>query len=399
MRVIVTLLLSLSLLVGSSVESSIRKKSKELKVKREEYKKMDKQLSEIAQTILTARQEKKKLESKIDFLEISIKSSEEKYRSLKKEAEILLEKLNKINAVIDVKREEFVALVAKNFSMALALEELNQPTKESVMMQEMYQVYREKNNLSIQKLKDEIITLNKKQSSLQNKKNLVKEAIDTFTQERLEYKSKKEKKEKLIANLARDKALYKRRFNRIKKNRRILERKLAKLKIIKREEIDSERERRLKAKNRKSLALEVKRNRASSSVTTARYRGGKTISPLRGARLIKKFGSYIDPIYKFKIFNKSITLKAPYVGSKVRNVLKGKIVFSENSGGMLGHVVIVEHARGIHTIYAKVSRLAPGIHVGKQLSQGSIIGKVDKSLMFEVTKDNKHMNPLKLIHL
>jgi murein DD-endopeptidase MepM/ murein hydrolase activator NlpD len=43
--------------------------------------------------------------------------------------------------------------------------------------------------------------------------------------------------------------------------------------------------------------------------------------------------------------------------------------------------------------------LAPGIHVGKQLSRGSIIGKVDKSLMFEVTKDNKHMNPLKLIRL
>jgi len=137
----------------------------------------------------------------------------------------------------------------------------------------------------------------------------------------------------------------------------------------------------------------------ATSSSDESYRGGKTISPLKGSRLIKKFGTYIDPIYKFKIFNKSITLKAPYAGSKVRSILKGKVVFAENSGGMLGKVVIVEHSKGIHTIYAKLSRLAPGIHVGKQLSRGTTIGKVDKSLMFEVTKNNKHINPLKLIRL
>ena len=135
------------------------------------------------------------------------------------------------------------------------------------------------------------------------------------------------------------------------------------------------------------------------SMTTINYSGAKTISPLRGARLIKKFGTYIDPVYKFKIFNKSITLKASHRGSKVHSVLNGKIVFAENSGGMLGKVVIIEHANSMHTIYAKLSRLAPGIHVGRELSAGTIIGKVDKSLMFEVTKNNKHVDPLKLIRL
>jgi len=401
MRLILAFILFFSLLFSASLDHTIRQKNKELKLKKIEYKKMDKQLSEIAKNILMAKKEQNDLDRKIASLEKNIKKNEKKYNNLKKEEKTLLKKLDKINRKITSKQEKFVALVAKNFSMALALEEIKHPTKNSVIMQEMYEVYSKKNNLVIEKLKREIITLNKKQASLKEKENLINVAIEAYTNERLDYTEKKEKKEKLIASLAVDKALYKKRFNRIKKSRRNLERKLAKLKIIKQDKEDALQAKRLEAKNRKDLALEVKKSRnysVSSSVTQS-YSGGKTISPLKGARLIKKFGSYIDPIYKFKIFNKSITLKAPYSGSKVRNVLKGRVVFSENSGGMLGRVVIVEHARGIHTIYAKLSRLAPGVHVGKQLLEGSVIGKVDKSLMFEVTKDNKHMNPLKLINL
>ena len=398
MRLILGLLLSFSLLFASSVDTSIRQKNKELKLKKIEYRKMDKQLSTIAKKILMAKKEKSDLAHKITSLEKNIKKNREKYTMLRKEEKVLLKDLQAINKTITSKEDSFIALIAKNFSMALALEELKQPTKDSVMMQEMYEVYAKKNNVAIESLKREMMALNKKQASLKKKAKSIKEAIDAYNNERLEYSTKKQKKDKVIAELARDKALYKKRFNRIKKSRRSLERKLARLKIIKQDEKDALHAKRLEAKNRKELASEVQSNRSSSRATT-RYRGGKTISPLRGARLIKKFGSYIDPIYKFKIFNKSITLKAPYVGSKVRSVLKGKIVFSENSGGMLGRVVIVEHARGIHTIYAKLSRLAPGVHVGKQLSQGSIIGKVDKSLMFEVTKDNKHINPLTLIRL
>ncbi len=76
-----------------------------------------------------------------------------------------------------------------------------------------------------------------------------------------------------------------------------------------------------------------------------------------------------------------------------------QIVFAEDSGKMLGKVVIIEHKNRIHTIYAKLSRFAPGIKVGKRVPKGAVIGKVRSSLIFEVTKDNRHINPLKLIRL
>ena len=192
---------------------------------------------------------------------------------------------------------------------------------------------------------------------------------------------------------------YKKRFNKIKSARTSLERKLAKLKIIKKSKDKAKVDARNAARSSAKAPKKAVSSNSASAPAIANYTGGKIASPLKGSRLIKKFGTYIDPIYKFKIFNKSITLKAPHAGSKVRSVLAGKVVFAENSGGMLGKVVIVEHSNKMHTIYAKLSRLAPGVHVGKKLSRGAVIGKVDKSLMFEVTKNNKHINPMKLIRL
>ena len=64
---------------------------------------------------------------------------------------------------------------------------------------------------------------------------------------------------------------------------------------------------------------------------------------------------------------------------------------------MLNNVVIIEHANGIHTIYAHLDKIAPNIKDGKRLKKGSVIGRVDNELMFEVTQKNYHINPMQLI--
>jgi septal ring factor EnvC (AmiA/AmiB activator) len=405
MKILFYLFLASSLLLATSIDGKIKKSKKELSAKRVEYQKMNKELSKVAKKILTAKANQEKLNTKLSSLEKKIKSDEESYNQLTKESSEITENLDSVTKEIDTKQLKFVELISKNFSMALALEELHTPTNESVMTKEVYSVYSKKNTEEIELLNKDLVYLNSKKKSLTSKQASIKKTIDTYINERKEYKDKNQEQNKLLKELQRDKAIYKKRFNRIKASRKKLERKLASLKIIK---SDARKEANRKEANRK----EANRKEADKKTSTKRtevptvssskiikYSASKTISPLKGARLIKKFGTYTDPIYKFKIFNKSITLKAPHSGSKVRTVLKGKVVFAENSGGMLGKVVIVEHSNGIHTIYAKLSRLAPGISVGKRLSKGAIIGKVDKSLMFEVTKDNKHMNPLNLIRL
>ena len=416
MKIFLSLFLLLSLLSATSVDGKIKKSKKQLSAKKVEYDKMNKELSKVAKKILSAKANTDELNFKLNSLEEKIKNDEQIYTELTNKSRELKENLETLTNGIDERQLQFVELISKNFSMALALEEVHTPTSESVMTKEVYKVYSKKNSEELESLKKELIDLEHKKTSLNSQQLSLKKNIQAYVNERKEYEEKKREEDKIVQELIKDKAIYKKRFNRIKASRKKLERKLASLKIIK---LDAQKEARQKELNRKKAAREkelnakAEKNTKKASATSVeyvnvptvssskiiKYTDAKTISPLKGARLIKKFGTYTDPIYKFKIFNKSITLKAPHSGSKVRAVLKGKIVFAENSGGMLGKVVIVEHSGGIHTIYAKLSRLAPGISVGKKLSKGSIIGKVDKSLMFEVTKDNKHMNPLNLIRL
>ncbi len=398
MKFLLYLVLSFSLLFSTSVESKIKKSKEALSFKKIQYKKMDKELSFVAKKIYSAKKEQEKLDTKLSKLSENIKSNEVVFKKLQQEDKKYAGSLLKLNGNIEKKQKKFLQLVAKTFSLAFALEELNQPTTDSVMMREAYKLYEKKNSEDTIKLRKDMAFLNSKKNILKSKKLNIQKAIVAYENHRKEYKSKKQKQDKLLKNLARDKAIYKKRFNKIRVSRKNLERKLAKLKIIKRSNDNLAKAKRI-AKAKENTKSSAKAPKIIAALPTVKYKGGKTISPLKGARLIKRFGTYIDPIYKFKIFNKSITLKAPYTGSKVRSVLAGKVVFAENSGGMLGKVVIVEHANKMHTIYAKLSRLAPGIHVGKRLLSGTIIGKVNKSLMFEVTKNNKHMNPLKLIRL
>ena len=405
MKILLSLFLLCSLLFSTSVDGKIKKSKRQLSAKKIEYNKMNKELSKVAKKILKAKANQSKLNSKLESLEKKIKNDEQSYNKLIAKREKLTENLETFSKNLDTKQLKFIELISKSFSMALALEEVNTPTRESVMTKEVYRVYSKKNSEELEELKKDLISLASKKKSLSSQLLSMKTNIKGYENERKEYEDKKREQDKIVRELVRDKAIYKKRFNRIKASRKKLERKLASLKIIKLDAQRVARERELnreaEERNRKisDVSEEYVNVSSVSSPRIIRYRNKKTISPLKGARLIKRFGTYIDPIYKFKIFNKSITLKAPHSGSKVRSILNGKIVFAENSGGMLGKVVIVEHLHGIHTIYAKLSRLAPGIQVGKRVSKGSTIGKVDKSLMFEVTKDNKHMNPLNLIRL
>jgi len=392
-KILFGLFIAISLLFSSSIDKKIRANKRELRKKEIEYDKMDKKLSSIAKKIIDAKSQIAILDKKLKKSEKNIQNNQTKLDKLNIEKDELDREIAELKDKIKDKEDKFISLVADKFSIALVLDEIKKPTPKSVMLQEIYHVYSKENEKKIKKLREEIIKLSEKEDYLIFKQQKLQKLISKYQKQKEEYLAQKKKKLKLVKELARDKAIYKKRFDAIRASKRNLRKRLAKLQIIKQD-------------NQEDYVQEVTptpkkkhKKRRRRHHRTASYNGGKTISPLSGSVLIKKFGTYIDPIYKFRIFNKSITLKAPYQGAKVKSVLSGKVVFAENSGGMLGKVVIIAHDNNLHTIYAKLSRLAPGIHAGKRVAKGTVIGKVDNVLMFEVTKNNKHINPLKLIKL
>ena len=66
---------------------------------------------------------------------------------------------------------------------------------------------------------------------------------------------------------------------------------------------------------------------------------------------------------------------------------------------MLGKVVVVAHGGKMHTVYAGLSKIAPNLRKGSRIQKGYVIGKISRKLIFEATKNSKHINPTKLIRI
>jgi flagellar protein FlgJ len=109
------------------------------------------------------------------------------------------------------------------------------------------------------------------------------------------------------------------------------------------------------------------------------------------------FGWRNDPITGERRFHDGADIAVP-VGTSVRAVLPGKVTFSGTKKGY-GNVIILDHGRGLSTLYAHNSRnLAPR---GAVVEAGTVIAETGSTgrstgphLHFEVRRDGKAMNPM-----
>jgi len=155
----------------------------------------------------------------------------------------------------------------------------------------------------------------------------------------------------------------------------------------------------LKFASSKTKSVKVKQYSSSYSGTNVyKYRGAKTIAPLKSSKVIKRFGTFIDPIYKIKSHSDSLTLTSRSRDRRVFNVLNGEVSYiGKNS--MLGKIIVIKHSNGLHTIYADLDKFSPFLKVGSKVKKGTVIGKVKRKLIFEATKNGKFINPIRLINL
>lgn len=441
-------------LCATSTTSQIKSSKKTLSATSTAKKKASRQLGKIAKDIKSAEKDVIYLEKKIDELSRSQKKTEKKYEKLKKELITFENDFKQTSQSLEVKQKKFISLLSEQFSIVFAIQQAYEATRESIMLHEVYTAYKKQNTKLLATLKSEIATLKKRKKSKKNLGNKTKKEISRIIKKRDSYAEKKIEKEKLLKTLSVDEEKYNARLGKIVDKQNSLRSTLAKLNILHKQEVNEarkiaaakkeamrlEKQRQRKIRKAKALARakarkakealrkatteeqRIKARKASmeaekekkkvyktsakvrqinSSYTrskTHKYRGNQTISPLANARVIKKFGTYVDPIYKIKIFNESITLKSNTSNAKVKNILNGKVVFAGKSS-MLGRVVVVAHSRKIHTVYAGLSKIAPTIRVGSKIKRGSVVGKVNDKLIFQATKNSKHINPLKLIKI
>jgi murein DD-endopeptidase MepM/ murein hydrolase activator NlpD len=436
------LFLLLSLLAATGAEASqivqkIRKSQQTLQSTEAQKREASRQLSKLAASIQATQQELASLQKKLDRLARQKEAGEKQYADALQRIKGLDAQIAQLDRDIRTRHERFIKLLSDQFATIVAIRKMRRQSERGIILEEYYRRYKEAMEKKLQALKQSIDRSRRSKQVLMLARAKLKRSIAKLDALRSLYRIKKERSEKLLKKLASEEKLYRQKLQQIISRQNALRQTLAKLNILRKEEIEEakrreaerkaelarrarrlEELRRAKAKEREQAKAEgravdysavslppeeenLKVKQYGSSYLKERvasYRGPKTISPIRGARLVKRFGNYVDPIYKIKIFNDSITLKAPQRDAPVRSVLNGKVVYvGENS--ILGKVVILQHGHGLHTVYAGLSKISPVIRTGARIRRGTAVGKVRRKLIFQATQNAKLIDPTRLIRL
>jgi murein DD-endopeptidase MepM/ murein hydrolase activator NlpD len=98
-------------------------------------------------------------------------------------------------------------------------------------------------------------------------------------------------------------------------------------------------------------------------------------APLDFTRISSPFNSRrLHPILGIVRAHKGTDYAAP-VGTRIWAAGDGRVVFAGRKGGY-GNVVVIDHGKGISTVYGHISRFGKGIRPGRKVSQGEVIAYV-----------------------
>lgn len=390
---LLSLLIVSALFAKEDINRQIKKTSTEIKSFDRKYSSLHKKMQRTAKAIQRKEKDMVVQEAHIKRLEKALESSKEQYTSNHKELSELKEEQRLLESKQGLVEKELIEALARNLSINMLLKEKNAVTTESIITEEIMHELNVQTQRKIENLEQEHSANAKIIQEYQLRTKNLQSAITNIDKQKAELQEVTQKNKQSIQSLQKDKKRYKRSINKLIAQKAALKKTLAQLNIVRAEEVQKEK----KSVKRKSAHAKVtKRGSSYQNVKSARYRGRKTIAPLTGYKLVKKFGPYTDPIYKIKIYNESVTLQPTERNAKVNTVLNGKVILAKNTP-LLDNVVIIKHANGLHTIYAHLDMIAPTIRKGKKVKKGAVIGRVNNELIFEVTQNSAHIDPMTLI--
>ncbi len=122
-------------------------------------------------------------------------------------------------------------------------------------------------------------------------------------------------------------------------------------------------------------------------------------TPVDGAKITSGFGMRNHPILGFSKMHKGIDFGVP-AGTPIMAAGDGLVEVAGPSGAY-GNYVRIRHSSGYATAYAHMSRFAQGVHTGKRVSQGQIVGFVGSTgrstgphLHYEIMMGGTQINPM-----
>jgi len=431
---------SISFSSTKTIDKRIKNNTSNLNISLSKKKETSRKVKDLAYQIDKQNKNIMKLEKNIKEINMDISQHEKLLEESKLKLESLKTKSSKLIEAKKGNEEQIVDTIIEDFSTSIALKLASKNSLGELIDSEIYTILSENSKNQILELDNNYDLLSN--NTKINKRNI--EKITSYIEKRKETKKTlnnlRSKHSKSLINLEEQHKSYQNELKKVAQRQESLKKLLSKLNILKKAELEKEKKRKEKiqrelalkkkkelerkrrqAKNKKRVVpkeepiqtaevrnqayaknvnLDVKKiGSASSGEKVVRYRGKRTISPLKSFKVVKKFGTYYDPIYKIKLFNESIVLKTTSPKAKVVSILNGKVVYAKRNAGMLENVVIIQHENGLHTIYSHLDEIAPTLKVGKWIKKGYVVGRVNNNLTFQATKNSAHINPKDLFKI
>lgn len=387
--------------LAESVDAQIKKTSASLKHFDRNFASVNARMAQTAKSILKKERTVLRQRKDITGLEKSLSSKASTLSKSRSELESLTTKQETVEAGQRQLRNDLAQLLARVISLAMMQDDNNTLSPDAIMSEEIFKALNLQTQQQIKALGADYRKNQKMLRSLTGKTAQLRTEISAIERQKRTLEKEKRANEKALAELRGKKARYKKEIKKLLAQKNALKNTLSRLQIIRESKAQKAQAKAEQQRNEALLAskpLPKVKSVGSSyhKARTRRYRGRKTIAPLDHYTVLKRYGTYTDPIYHIKIFNESVSLKPTARNAKVKTIFNGKVILAQNTP-LLDNVVIIEHANGLHTIYAHLDRIAPTISKGKRLKKGSVIGRVNDELMFEVTQKNYHIDPLQVI--
>ena len=410
-RLIYILFLIPIFIFASAIDTKIAQNQKILDSSKKNKDNTTVKIKEIADKIEASNTNLSKLEE--DIIKINedieqhqklLESSQSKLNDLQAKSSDLIKEKNS-------SEEEIINTIVEQFSTSLALQLASKESLQELIDNEMFNLLSTNAKQKVLKLNENYNRLTENTKANQQEINKLNSYIKDRLKTKENYKALQIKHTKSLENLEKEHKLYQAELKKVIEQQESLSKILSDLKIVKQQELkkaqeekeDNQQVQTTNVRNQKyakDLDLDVKKIGSSTDgVQIVKYKGAKTIAPLKSFKIVKNFGTYYDPVYKIKLFNESVVLQSNEKGSKVVAVLNGKVVYAKKNAGMLENVVIIQHEGGIHTVYSHLDDIAPTLVVGKWVQKGSVVGRVDENLTFQVTKDSSHIDPRDLFSI
>ena len=402
--IVLALVLPLACIGAPNTTQKITEKSKTLEEKMQTEKQLHGKLQDIANDIMNEEKNIEKIKDKIADLSQNISESQEAVQRKYEYLDKLTKDTQQLSSLKKDLEQKIIKIIAEDFSFYLVSDSDYLDNEDGILVDEVLQKMDTIMRKEFSKLASDYKLINDQIYSQSQEIKTIHGEIQSAKSKKDELVALEKKRESSIVALNAKKEDYKKQLDDIQKERDELRATLEKLKIIQvQEENQRLAEKNAAAKRDKAPQAAAVGDTGIKQIGSSyqnsnvkKYVGEKTIAPLDSFSVKRRFGDYVDPIYKIKIFNESVVLSSNTPDATVKSVLNGKVIFAKDTASM-EKVVIIENGEDIHTIYAHLSKIAPTIEVGQKIKKGYIIGRVDNDLTFEVTQKNFHIDPLELI--